>query len=170
MPNKTRTSILLAGALVLLAAAAYVAFSLLNPSLASQGGLALPGAATTAAGKKGGLTYHVLPATEMPATNPDVVGQLAQRQDNSLMVRPDSKGAAAPLVEVVITSQTRLYRNATGDFAGTPPPAGATVPMALAPYRLEQVAVGQHVIAWGQQRGARLVAEVVMIEDVAAAP
>ena len=170
MPNKTRTAILLAAALVLLAAAAFVAFSLLNPNRSGQGGLALSGAATTAGGKKSGVTYNVLPATEMPATNPDVVGQLEQRQDNSLMVRPDSKGATAPLVEVVITSQTRLYRNATGDFAGTPPPAGAAVPMVLAPYRLEQVAVGQHIIAWGQQRGARLVAEVVMIEGALAAP
>ena len=106
----------------------------------------------------------------MPATNPNVVGRLEQRQDNSLMVRPDSKGAPAPLVEVVITSQTRLYRNATGDFAGTPPPAGATVRMVLAPYSLGQAAVGQHVIAWGQQRGARLVAEVIMIEGAPAAP
>jgi len=58
------------------------------------------------------VTYGVVRATEMPATNPDIVGRLEQRQDNSLMVRPDSKGAPAPLVEVVVTGQTRLYRNA----------------------------------------------------------
>ena len=46
----------------------------------------------------------------MPATNPNLVGRLEQKQDNSPTVRPESKSA-----------QPRLYRNATGVFVGTPP-------------------------------------------------
>jgi hypothetical protein len=148
----------------LLAAAAFMAMSLLNPNLAGFSGLRLPGAATEASGKKQSVTYDVVRATEMPATNPDIVGRLEQRQDNSLMVRPDSKGAPAPLVEVVITGQTRLYRNVTGDFLGTPPASGTTVQMVLAPYTLEQVAAGDNVIAWGARRGDRLTAEVILIQ------
>src|SRR5258706_1861082 len=170
MPNKPRTALLLIAAVAVLGAAAFVAFSLLNPSHPSPRGLAPPGAVATAGGKQAGVTYNVVPATEMPATPPDVVGRLEQRQDNSLMVRPDSKGAPAPLVEVVITSQTRLYRNATGDFAGTPTAPGATLPMVLAPIRPEEVSIGQRVIAWGQQRGQRLVADVGMIEGAPTAP
>jgi len=170
MKNNIRAPLILLAAIVVLAAAAFIAFSLLNPNLAGLGGLRLPGAAGTASDKKPSLTYNVIPATEMPATNPDIAGRLEQKQDNSLMVRPDSKGAAAALVEVVITGQTRLYRNATGDFLGTPPAAGSAVQMVLVPYRLEQVSVGDSVIAWGAQRGGRLVAEVVMVETMPAAP
>src|SRR5260221_7088561 len=170
MKNRMRTPLMVLAVVVVLAAAAFVGLSLLNPNLAAFSGLPLPGAATEAGGQKRSVTYNVVPATEMPATPPDVVGRLEQRQDNSLMVRPDSKGAPAPLVEVVITSQTRLYRNATGDFAGTPPAPGATLPMVLAPIRPEEVSIGQRVIAWGQQRGQRLVADVVMIEGAPTAP
>jgi hypothetical protein len=168
MKNTIRTPLIVLAAIVVLAAAAFVGLSLLNPNLAGLSGLRLPGAASSASNKKSSVTYDVVRATEMPATNPDLVGRLEQKQDNSLMVRPDSKGAAAPLVEVVITGQTKLYRNATGDFLGTPPASGATVQMVLAPYTLEQVAVGDSVIAWGGQRGGRLVADVVMIETAAA--
>jgi hypothetical protein len=168
MKNNIRTPLVVLAAIVVLAAAAFVGLSLLNPNLPGLSGLRLPGAAGGASDKKPALSYNVIPATEMPATNPDIVGRLEQKQDNSLMVRPDSKGAAAPLVEVVITGQTRLYRNATGDFLGTPPASGSAVQMVLAAYSLEQAAVGDSVIAWGQQRGGRLVAEVVMIETGAA--
>jgi len=168
MKNRMRTSLIVVGAIVVLAAAAFVGLSLLNPNLTGFGGLRLPGAAAGPSDKKQTFTYNVIPATEMPATNPDIVGRLEQKQDNSLMVRPDSKGAPAALVEVVIASQTRLYRNATGDFLGTPPASGTAVQMVLVPYSLEQVAVGDSVIAWGQQRGDRLVAEVVMVETSAA--
>jgi len=64
----------------------------------------------------------------------------------------------------VVTGQTRLYRNATGDALGAPPASGSTVQMVLAPYSLEQVAVGDSVNACGERRGDRLVAEVVMVE------
>ena len=169
MKNNLRTPLIVLAVIVVLAAAAFVAVSLLNPSLAGFSGLRLPGAATAGpSNKPSGLTYNVVPATEMPATNPDLVGRLEQKQDNSLMVRPDSKGAPAPLVEVVVASQTRLYRNATGDFVGTPPAPGAAIQMKLVPYSLGQVSVGDSVIAWGEQRGGRLVAEVVMIEAGAA--
>ena len=164
MNNKLRASLIILAGIVVLAAAAFVGLSLLNPNLADLRGLRLPGAATEAGGQKRTVTYDVVRATELPAANPDAVGRLEQRQDNSLMVRPDSKGGSAPLVEVVITGQTRLYRNATGDAFGTPPAPGSTVPMVLAPYSLEQVAVGDSVIAWGERRGDRLVAEVVMVE------
>jgi len=155
------------GAVVALAAATFVAVSLLHPNLAGFSAGRPPGAAT--GDKQQAVTYNMIPATEMPATNPDLVGRLERKQDNSLMVRPDSKGAPAPLVEVVVTGQTRLYRNATGDFVGTPPASGSAVQMVLAPYSLERVAVGDSVVAWGQQRGGRLVAEVIMIETAAPA-
>ncbi len=96
-----------------------------------------------------------------------MVGSLETRQDNSLMVRPDSKGAPAALVEVVLTKDTRLYRNATGDQLHGASSAGTTIQMVVAPYRSDQIAVGDRIIAWGGRRGDRLVAEVVMIEPQA---
>src|SRR5260221_10491882 len=138
MKNRMRTPLMVLAVVVVLAAAAFVGLSLLNPNLAAFSGLPLPGAATEAGGQKRSVTYDVVRATEMPATNPDVVGRLEQRQDNSLMVRPDSKGAPAPLVEVVVTGQTRLYRNATCGALGAPTASGSTVQMVLAPYNLEQ--------------------------------
>src|SRR5207237_6402927 len=67
----------------------------------------------------------------------------------------DAPSPGAPLLEVVITAQTRLYRNVTGDFLGTPAASGTQVQMVLVPYSPEQVAVGGSVIAWSQQRGGR---------------
>jgi hypothetical protein len=139
MLRNLRTPLIVLGGLILLAAASFTGLSQLNPDLAGFSALRLPGAATDASGKQQGVTFDVIRATEMPATNPDFVGRLDSRKDNSLMVRPDSKGAPAPLVEVVVTGQTRLYRNATGDQWRTPPPAGTTVQMVLVPYTIERL-------------------------------
>jgi hypothetical protein len=164
MPPKLRTPLIILGAIVLLASAAFVGLSLLNPNLANSGSLPVPGAATNSSGKMPGVTFDVIPATEIPATNPDLVGRLQNRQDNSLMVLPDTKGAPALVVEVVITTQTRLYRNTTGDQLHGAPPSGTTIRMVVVPYTLEQVAAGNTIITWGERRGDRIVAEVIMVE------
>ncbi len=168
MLPKLRTPLIVLGGAILLAAAAFLAVGQLSPNRSGLSGPFLPGVATDPARKKQDLTLNVIPATEMPLTNPDVVGRLDSRTDNSLMVRPDSKGAPAPLVEVVVTGQTQLYWNATGDppvlGVRTPPPSGATVQMVLVPYTLQAIAAGDNIIAWGERRGSRLVAQVVMVE------
>ena len=162
MSVRLKTSIIVVGGVILLAAAAYVGLSLINPKLASRTNLPADGS-----GKKTGVTFDVIPATEIPATNPDLVGQLQTRQDNSLMVLPDTKGAPAPVVEVVVTTQTRLYRNATGDQLHGAPPSGTTIQMVILPYALEQVAAGNRIIAWGERRGDRIVADVILVEPQA---
>jgi hypothetical protein len=162
-----RSIVIGAVVVAVLAAAAYVLLSRAGAIPVGPGSAVLPVVGTAAGGKQAGNQFDVIRATEIPATNPDLVGTLDMRQDNSLMVRPDSKGAPAGLVEVVIGSQTRLYRNATGDQLQGEAPASGSIQMVVAPYRLDQIAVSDHIIAWGARRGDRIVADVVMVEPLA---
>ena len=125
---KKRLAIGLAAALglALLAGAAYVAVNWAAPSGSAFNKLQLPGAAGTPSNKKGGgVSIEVELAPGIPVTNPDLVGALVEKQDNSLMTRAQTKGGGeAPLTEVVVTGDTRLYRNATGDRLDRAAPLG----------------------------------------------
>ena len=158
MSVRLKTSIIVVGGVILLAAAAYVGLSLLNPNLAGKASLPADGS-----GKKTGLTIDFIPATEIPTTNSDLVGRLQTRQNNSLMVQPDSQGAPAALVEVVVTTQTHIYHDTTGDQFQGPPPTGSSVQQVVVPYTLDQIAVGDRIIVWGDRRGDRIVANVIAV-------
>jgi len=152
--------------LALLAGAAYVAVSLTVPNGPALGGLRLPGLAGTPSSKKGGgISIDVVPAPGIPVTSPDLVGSLVEKKDNSLMTRPQTKGGGeAPPTEVVVTGDTKLYRNATGDSLTTPPPPGTKVQMVVETWTVAQINPGDSLIVWGARRGDRIVADVILVE------
>jgi hypothetical protein len=160
-----KLGILAVAVILLLAGAAYAAVTLANPNANL---FQLPGLAGDPNAKKPNSQFTVNYAADFPRTNPDIVGPLVTKQDNSLMVRPASKteNPDAPLTEIVLTQDTKLVRNATGDHLSGVPAPGAIVQQVLEPYPLAQVAVGDNVIAWGQRRGERLIADFVMVETV----
>jgi len=165
MSSKVKTSIIVVGWVILLAAAAFVGLSLLNPNLAGKASLP-----ADASGKKTGLTVDLIMATEIPTTIADAEGRLQTLQNNSLMVQPDSQGAPAALVEVVVTAQTHLYHDTTGDQFPGAGVTGRTVQEVVVPYSLAQIVVGDRIIAWGDRRGDRVVADVIVVRHHPPAP
>ncbi len=118
------------------------------------------------------IDINLKPAPELPQSSPDVRGRLVELKDNSLNVNtaaqdpgaPTADSSAASVVEVVVTQDTKIYRDATFDSLQPPPPDG-TVQQKVEPYSLAQAAKdgADSVSAWGTKRGERLIADVVVL-------
>ncbi len=158
------------------AGAAYLAVNLIT---SGRAGVNFPAAPPGSGGPvlmKNGqtITFNLKPAPELPQSTPDVRGQLVEMKDNSLIVSTNatlvaSGGAVAtsqpgPSTEVVITQDTKIYRDATFD-AMQAPPADGNVQQKVEPYSLAQAAKdgADTVTAWGTKRGERLIADVVAL-------
>ncbi len=117
--------------LVLLAGAAYVGGCLLN-------GVGIPGLSSVGVRRP---DLQILPAKELPRAPADVNGIFDHRQDNSVFVgtgnitgskKRDASGNVhvslsynGPVVEVVVTNQTTIYKDTTAQqFNGRPPHQG----------------------------------------------
>ncbi len=113
---------------VLLAGAAYVGGCLLN-------GVGIPGLSSAGVRRP---DLQILPAKGLPTTPADVNGIFDHRQDNSVFVgtgnitgskKRDASGNVhvslsynGPVVEVVVTNQTTIYKDTTAQqFNGRPP-------------------------------------------------
>ncbi|MBN2391707.1 MAG: hypothetical protein JXR84_13360 [Anaerolineae bacterium] len=126
------------------------------------------------------VTVKIEPAPELPARAPDVAGQLKRVEDNSIfvgtgdvgfMVRVDEAGntetnipeATGPEVEVVVTRDTKVYRDMM-----QPPTIGSgeDVPSVMQQkitlITLDDIGEQGAISAWGQKRGDRVIAEVVL--------
>lgn len=129
------------------------------------------------AGAFGASQTMLTPAAELPAAAPDAVGILVSRDDNRLVIgtgnikfhaiREDDsqpmrfeKGYDGPLVELVITRQTRVY------FDVTPVDRNArsgSIQQIVEPGDLQMLDENHLVQAWGEKTGDRLVAQVIVI-------
>jgi hypothetical protein len=151
-----------------LGAAAYVAISLITTGSVGLGALQLPG---TAGGNTQRHGYEVIPPTEVPQTQPDVVGPVVQVKDQSFMVQPDSKssgGQNGPTTEVVITADTKVYQDITK--GGAVHVVDGKIQQLVAPYGYNQIKAGDQLIVWGNLRGPRMVADAVIVEVSTATP
>ena len=117
------------------------------------------------------------PAEELPTTQPATSGLFTRREDNSIflgtgnmsvsvMAGPNGGDAAelsasydGPVVEVVITKETLLYRDATQPDMENP---SAAVKQEVEPGTLEDLNSQSMVTVWGQKTGDRIVAEVIL--------
>jgi hypothetical protein len=145
-----------------LAGASYVAFSLFGQR--TPVGQVL--AAGTPGSTKKGLYINLQPAPELPKTQPDLVGSLVQLKNNSLMVPPDSKAANSqeiPLTEVVVTNTTKVYHDITRSSLPANPDPNATYQQKLESFNIDQFLPGDQVIAFGDLRGSRLLATIVVV-------
>lgn len=155
MPAKLRLTFII-GSIIALAVAAYLAVTLALSPAARQALLSPPGQPRNAS---------LVPAAELPETQPDLVGTLVAKQDNSLMLRPITKGpndANNPLVEVVVTAQTEVYIDTTSEQ--TSPIVNGTIQQTVETFDVGHMAPADTVVAWGARRGDRLTAEVVVDE------
>jgi hypothetical protein len=145
------------------------------------GGVAGPGA-----GGPGGdvmsVQVQVNPAPELPKLPPEVTGPFVSREDNRLFIGTCNTGIAigeasgessgggprvevqgcgdGPQVEVVVTQDTRVYRETT-QLDPSQPPSGA-IQQTVAPGSVDELSGDTMVIVWGRRTGDRVIAEVLM--------
>jgi len=168
---------------ILLAGAAFVGGRLLN-------GQGLPGLSSglqVFTGPGGGTRIKfgpgdILPAKELPQTPPDVAGIFDHRQNQSIFVgtgqvmvsvQKDASGKvqassshSGPVVEVVVTTQTIIYKDVTmQQFNSKPPTSGQKIQQVVEPGSLDEI--GQPgsspiITVWGKKTGDRYIADVLV--------
>ncbi|MBI3942843.1 MAG: hypothetical protein HY326_07505 [Chloroflexi bacterium] len=117
-------------------------------------------------------------AKELPNTPSDVSGVLTRREDNSLFLgtgkimmafskgndgnaQPMKPSFDGPVVEVVLTRDTQIYR----DVTGIPAPGSAAsgkVQQVVEPGSKEDIGENTVVHVWGEKRGDRTVAQILV--------
>jgi hypothetical protein len=177
--SKSRRTRLIVGAvalIVLLAGAAFVGGRLLN----NQGGQASGKGGLMIKDDPGGgqaVSLELVPAKELPATPPDAMGLFAERKDNSVfvtignkfMVEVDKNGTVntqtdgnGDQLEVVVTGDTTIYKDVTQASLGGPPPSDGRVQQQVVTGSLDEIGSNSFVSAWGEKRGDRVIARVLM--------
>ena len=172
-----RTIVIAAGILalvLLLAGGAYMAGQLLGagPETGNTDG------PTIKVGTgKGPLTEVVfVRAEENPTTDPDVAGAFDRRQDNSVFVNEtkdgfhisqDESGSFAitnttgKIHEVVVTGETDVYVDSTNEQIDEALSDGKLY-QKLGAGTIEEIADLSYIRAWGERRGDRLIASVLI--------
>jgi hypothetical protein len=162
---------------LLLLGAAFVAGRLLSGRVGA-GGDAEMVTFDTAEGRAGfARQLEMINAPEMPVAPPDVAGVFVRREDNSLFVgtgnltfviNGDGENTTqakasydGPVVEVVVTHDTQIYRDDTFGELSSETPSGA-VQQVLNAGSVEEIAENGSVAAWGERRGERLFASVLV--------
>lgn len=165
---------------LLLAGAAFVGGRLLNgqglPAIWS-GGPSLQGGGD---GQNVRINVDdVQPAKELPQTPADVRGVFESRQDNSIFVGTgqvtigvqidDASGEVqtssdhdGPTVEVVVTSQTTIYKDVTMDQFNGPPPEGQKIQQVVESGSLDEIGQSSTITVWGKKTGDRVIAEILV--------
>jgi hypothetical protein len=153
---------------LLLASAAYIGGRLLNRQGLLDGGLNLfqPGG-----GQEQRMNVDdVKPAKELPQQPADVRGLFDHRQDNSVFVgtgnlsvgvRTDEHGNVVeteaehtgPIVEVIVTAQTIIYKDVT--------PEGQ-IQQVVEPGSLDSLGEMSTITVWGRKTDARIITDVFL--------
>ena len=182
-PRKRPNLILLIGVavvwLALLAGAAFVGGRLLMGRV--KGGdtlLSGPFSLLGLGGKgvRGTLKLDVEPAEELPATPAEATGIFLRREDRSVFigtgkvmgvaiskegeVSMDRMSHDGPVIEVVTTQDTLIYRNATP--LPDSPSSGEKIQQVVEPGSLDDLDENTALTVWGERRGDRIVAQVLL--------
>jgi hypothetical protein len=172
---------------VLLAGGAFMAMRLLNAR--AQGPLGMGGGGGMLQFNSGGKSQSVMikqiPAPELPKQAADLRGQVASVQNNSIYVAQQDKIRVAvingqvqqqptpsgPSTEVVVSKETKIYRDVTMDDMAKPAPgaSGSTmqVQQKVEAADISAITPNSFVQVWGQRRGDRLNAEVIVVMGIA---
>jgi hypothetical protein len=162
-----------------LAGAAFVGAQLLavqgQPAQALKSGLTM----MTGQNGKPGQTFqaNTQPAKELPQTPADVRAVFDHRKDNSLFVgtgvilrtaQQDQAGKVTisstydgPIVEVVVTPQTIVYRDVTSRQFNGQPPSGK-IQQVVERGSLDEIGKDSTIHAWGKKTGDRIIADVIV--------
>lgn len=178
MHNK-KLYIITAVVVIVVAAAAFVGGRLLNGQAGPLGFSPLGNGGSMMA-----MSVNMLPAPELPTTQPEATGTFAERKDNTLTIQTfsmdaggggivvssvsgeggpvTSSGNEGPKVEVVVTRETKIYRDAT-EMNMEPPKSNetTTVQQVVEPGTLDDLKSNVMVMVWGRKNGDRIIADVI---------
>jgi hypothetical protein len=155
-------------AIIVVGAAAFIAGRLLNQKVGPAG---LNG--------PGGRLLKLVPAPELPTTEPEATGRFEERQDNVIVIstfsldmggggsiaggRSVSEDDLGPKVEILITSETFIYR----DITQFPSPSDSKVDQAIQQTveeaTLDDLGSSSMITVWGHKQGDRIIAEVLLV-------
>ena len=158
MQNK-RLIVILGILVLIVGAAAFIGGRFLNHGLGSAGSIAVT----------------IVPAMELPITSPEVTGPFIERRDNAMIVEskslqaggggappaPGARREAVPLVEVLVTSQTVIYRETT-HLSEPLSEETKTIQQTVVETTLDDLNTESMIMVWGRRSGDRIIAEVLM--------
>ena len=162
MLNHRKSYFILGITFMLIVTAAFIAGRFLNRRLISSGS----------------VSVTIVPAVELPTTSPEATGAFVERQDNTLIIETESLGAngvavvsptggkneSGPLVEVVVTNETIIYRETTERSA--PLSDGLqTIQQSVEVAALDDLDARSMVMVWGRKSGDRIIVEVLMYSN-----
>ena len=119
-------------------------------------------------GQAMGMAVQLKPAASLPEEGPVVSGQLHHREDNSLFISkfPKTTGVIYldsvdewAIVEVVLTKETRVFKDVTNLSVSH---GGGSVQQEVTKGSVEEIDNSQTLFVWGELRGERLVADVLV--------
>jgi len=154
---------------LLLAGAAFVGGQLLGDQNQVTGEESGP--RVIRSGPGGTQSLEIVPAEELPSAPADVKGLYVRREDNSLFVGTGEvmlnirdgeviSDYDGPEIEAVVTHDTVVYRDKTQ--YGTDEAEDGKIQQVVKPGSLEEIEKHSLISAWGQERGSRLFAEVLV--------
>ena len=160
---------------VLLAGAAFVAGRLWRAETPCDAPARASHVISSGGGAKGAaMIAEIESAAELPQRPPDTIGVFTRREDNRIFVSSGNEGIMYSLdgevtsagdateVEVVVTGETALYEDLTQEDLGAGLPSGQTIKQNLEPGRVDEIGRNSVVMAWGEMRGERLVADILV--------
>ncbi len=168
----------------LLAGGAFMAMRLVNAK--AQGAAGIGGLMQfTGGGGKGSVYFKQIPASELPKQAADLRGLVTSVQNNSIYVAQADKIQMAvingvqqqqptpsgPSTEVVVSKDTKIYRDVTMENFQSPSTASGTVQIQqkLDPADISAITANSYVQVWGQRRGDRINADVVVVMGIGVA-
>ncbi|HVN55543.1 MAG TPA: hypothetical protein VMT46_14515 [Anaerolineaceae bacterium] len=159
MKSNTYRWVLGAVLLVVLAGAAFLAARLISLGPQAWSGVFGPSG--------GRIRIEVNRSGELPQRNPTLDGQVIRADGNSVFIQgmrdnSDRVDGNSPTTEVVVSRETRVYRDATLDDQSRAPATNQTLDQVLEKSAVNQIQRGMMLMAWGERRGDRLMAEVVV--------
>lgn len=121
------------------------------------------------------VSVQLKKSKELPDREPDVMGFYSRREDNSIFVNVTEGGVIIQIgedgemstntgdkeTEIVTTNETTVYRDATVDSIDTSS-GGGEYEQILKPGSLDEIGEMSSVLAWGEMRGDRLIAEILV--------
>jgi hypothetical protein len=175
----------------LLAGGAFMAMRLLNAKTQSSmnpGGKGSNLIMQSQGGPGGGKAQFYakqIPAPELPKQTIDLRGQVVSVKDNSIFVGQMDKFVMGvkngvvqqqptppgPYTEVVVSKDTKIYRDITMENMPTPsanssPDNPAEIQQSVELVDVSAITPSSMVQVWGQRRGDRLIAEVMVVTGI----
>jgi flagellar basal body-associated protein FliL len=174
---------------LMLAAAAYLGGRYLQNGPTTFGGSNGGGIFLSSNGPGGKVARSIgkndiIPAPELPTMAADATGVFVRRQNNSFYIgtgkvtlqvkkeanNPDSTPQTGssydgPVVEVVVTNNTKIYRDDTFQNLKDLPPNGTKIQQKVVSGSLDEIGQTSLINAWGKKTGDRLVADVLLYNN-----